>query len=52
MQRICGPIAGGAQGQAGCTSGQPELLGGTPMAQGWNTVMFKVPSNPSRSVIL
>lgn len=53
VQKDCGcPIAGGAQGQAGCTSGQPELLGGTPMAQGWNTIMFKVPSNPSRSVIL
>ena len=45
------PIPGGAPGQVGWGSGQPELLGAAlHMAWGWNWVIFKVPSNLSHSI--
>ena len=51
-------IPGGIQGQVGWGPGQPGLLlnveVGDPAysAGGWRFMIFKVPSNPSHSVIL
>ena len=43
----CGcPIPGGIQGQAGCGSGQPGLVGG------WNWMIIVVLFNPGHSLIL
>ena len=47
------PHPGDAQGQAGWSSGQPELVGGSPAhGRGWDWVGFELPSNPRHSVIL
>ena len=49
------PIPGGTQGQVRWGPGQPDpvhVLAVLPMAQGWGWVGFKLPSNPSPSVIL
>jgi len=50
----CGcPIPGGAQGWAGWSHGQPELVRGSqPMAGGWNWIIFEVPSNLSYAMVL
>jgi len=52
--RSCGwPIPGGAQSQAGCGPGQPELVVVTlPMAGVWKWMIFKVSSNSSHSTVL
>lgn len=52
--RGCGcPVPAGARGQVGWGPGQIYLVGGNqPMAEGWNSVGFKVLSNPSYSVAL
>jgi len=47
------PIPGEIQGQAGWSSGQPNLGGGNwPTAGNCNVMGFKVSSNPNPSVIL
>jgi len=58
-QRGCGcPIPGGVKDQVGWGPGQPGLgsdlkVGGPACGRGgWNLMMFRVPSNPSHSMIL
>ena len=54
-QRSCGClIPGGVQGHTGLGWGseQPGLVAGNPWQGVWNQMIFKVPSNPSHSVIL
>ena len=48
----CGcPIPGGAPGQVGWDLGSLSWWGAAlPTAGGWNSMIFKVPSNPSHSV--
>jgi len=51
-EKLWCPIPGGAQGQVGWGSGQPELVGGSPAhGRGWGSVGFEAPSNPNHSVI-
>mgnify|MGYP001852133959 CR=1 FL=1 len=52
-EKLWVPIPGGAQGQVGWGSGQPELLGGSPaFSRDWGWVGFKFCSKPNHSVIL
>ena len=53
-QRSCGcPIHGCVQGQIGWGPDQPDLVMAILlMAGGWSEVVFGIPSNPSRSIIL
>ena len=54
-QRSCGcPLPGSVQGQVGWSSEQPGLVEDVPAQgkEGWNRMIFKVPSNPNHSMIL
>lgn len=53
IMRSCGcPIRAGAQGQVRWDPGQPDPVGNNwPRAGGWSSIIFKVPSNPSHSII-
>jgi len=52
-EKLWCPISGGTQGQVGWGSGQPELVGGSPVhGRGWNYTVFEIPSNLSYSVNL
>jgi len=54
-QRSCGcPLAGSVQGQVRWGFEQPGLVEGVPAhgRGGWNSMIFKVPSNPNHSMIL
>lgn len=48
------PVPVGTQGQLGWGPVQAELLGGSPACsrEGWNWMIFQVPSNPNHSLIL
>jgi len=43
---------GSVQDQVGWVFGQPSGRGPFPWQGGWNWMVFRVPSNPSHSVIL
>ena len=48
----CGAPSLEVQGQVGWGPGQPELVGDSPAAWGWNCVGYKVPSSLGHSAVL
>ena len=52
-EKLWCPIPGGTQGQGWMGPWAAELMGGSPAhGRGWDSMIFKVPSNPISSMIL